>query len=129
MESNQLESKELNSEETIKEPWYWFFILFYKSLIVFIKEGAFFHGAALAYYTLFAFVPIVYLTTSIFGRIFGSKTMESIISDLFKNQIGIEDSSGIMSMLNGVDFDKPSIWMEILSSTVVIYTCSAFLVS
>jgi membrane protein len=129
MESNQLESKELNSEETIKEPWYWFFILFYKSLIVFIKEGAFFHGAALAYYTLFAFVPIVYLTTSIFGRIFGSKTMESIISDLFKNQIGIEDSSGIMSMLNGVDFDKPSIWMEILSITLVIYTCSAFLVS
>jgi membrane protein len=63
--------------------------LFYKSLIVFIKEGAFFHGAALAYYTLFAFVPIVYLTTSIFGRIFGSKTMESIISDLFKNQISI----------------------------------------
>jgi membrane protein len=55
--------------------------------------------------------------------------MESIISDLFKNQIGIEDSSGIMSMLNGVDFDKPSIWMEILSITVVIYTCSAFLVS
>ncbi len=129
MESHQLESKELNSEETIKEPWYWFFILFYKSLIVFIKEGAFFHGAALAYYTLFAFVPIVYLTTSIFGRIFGSKTMESIISDLFKNQIGIEDSSGIMSMLNGVDFDKPSIWMEILSITLVIYTCSAFLVS
>lgn len=129
MESNQLESKELNSKETIKEPWYWFFNLFYKSLIVFIKEGAFFHGAALAYYTLFAFVPIVYLTTSIFGRIFGSKTMESIISDLFKNQIGIEDSSGIMSMLNGVDFDKPSIWMEILSITVVIYTCSAFLVS
>lgn len=129
MESNQLESKELNSEETIKEPWYWFFILFHKSLIVFIKEGAFYHGAALAYYTLFAFVPIVYLTTSIFGRIFGAKTMESIISDLFRNHIGIKDTSGIMSMLNGVDFDKPSIWMEILSITVVIYTCSAFLVS
>lgn len=129
MESNQLESKEPNSEERIKEPWYWFFKLFYNSLIVFIKEGAFFHGAALAYYTLFAFVPIVYLTTSIFGRIFGQKTMESIISDLFRNHIGIKDTSGIMSVLNGVNFDKPSIWMEILSIAIVVYTCSAFLVS
>lgn len=129
MESTQSESAENLTEKVEKEPWYWFFILIYKSLISFIREGAFFHGAALAYYTLFAFVPIVYLTTSIFGRVFGKETMESIISDLFKNQIGIEDSSGIMSVLNGVDFDKPSIWMEIFSITIVVYTCSAFLVS
>ncbi len=129
MKSNQLELKELNTKEVNKEPWYWFFILFYKSVIVFIKDGTFYHGAALAYYTLFAFVPIVYLTTSIFGRIFGAKTMESIIDDVFKNQMGINDSTGIMSLLNGVNFDKPSIWLEILSITIVIYTCSAFLVS
>lgn len=129
MKSNQLELKELNTKEVNKEPWYWFFILFYKSVIVFIKDGTFYHGAALAYYTLFAFVPIVYLTTSIFGRIFGAKTMESIINDVFKNQMGINDSTGIMSLLNGVNFDKPSIWLEILSITIVIYTCSAFLVS
>lgn len=129
MESTQSESAENLTEKVEKKPWYWFFILIYKSLISFIREGAFFHGAALAYYTLFAFVPIVYLTTSIFGRVFGKETMESIISDLFKNQIGIEDSSGIMSVLNGVDFDKPSIWMEIFSITIVVYTCSAFLVS
>jgi membrane protein len=129
MESTQSESAENLTEKVEKEPWYWFFILIYKSLISFIREGAFFHGASLAYYTLFAFVPIVYLTTSIFGRVFGKETMESIISDLFKNQIGIKDSSGIMSVLNGVDFDKPSIWMEIFSITIVVYTCSAFLVS
>jgi membrane protein len=129
MESTQSELAENLTEKVENEPWYWFFLLIYKSLISYIREGAFFHGAALAYYTLFAFVPIVYLTTSIFGRVFGKETMESIISDLFKNQIGIEDSSGIMSMLNGVDFDKPSIWMEIFSITIVVYTCSAFLVS
>lgn len=129
MESNQSELTRPNSKIKNTEPWHWFFKLFYDSLIVYIKKGAFFHGAALAYYTLFAFVPIVYLTTSIFGRIFGQKTMETIISDLFKNQIGIKDSSGIMGVLNGVNFDEPNIWMEILSITIVIYTCSAFLVS
>jgi len=129
MESTQSESNENLAKIEVKEPWYWFFKLFYSSLITFITEGAFFHGAALAYYTLFAFVPIIYLTTSIFGRIFGQKTMEIIITDLFSNQMGIKDSSGILSVMNGVNFDKPSILMEILSITIVIYTCSAFLVS
>lgn len=109
--------------------WFRLINVFYKSLIAYIREGAFFHGAALAYYTLFAFVPIVYLASSIFGRIFGQKNMENIISDLFHNQVGIKDTSGIMSMLKGINFDKPNIFMEIFSIAILIYGCSAFLVS
>ena len=109
--------------------WFRLITVFYKSLIAYIREGAFFHGAALAYYTLFAFVPIVYLASSIFGRIFGQKNMENIISDLFQNQVGIKDTSGIMGMLKGVNFDKPNIFMEIFSIAILIYGCSAFLVS
>jgi membrane protein len=109
--------------------WFRLITVFYKSLIAYIREGAFFHGAALAYYTLFAFVPIVYLASSIFGRIFGQKNMENIISDLFQNQVGIKDTSGIMGMLKGVNFDKPNLFMEIFSIAILIYGCSAFLVS
>ncbi|NBX78993.1 MAG: YihY/virulence factor BrkB family protein, partial [Flavobacteriales bacterium] len=98
-------------------------------MIAYIREGAFFHGAALAYYTLFAFVPIVYLASSIFGRIFGQKNMENIISDLFQNQVGIKDTAGIMSLLKGINFDKPNLFMEIFSIAILIYGCSAFLVS
>lgn len=123
------ESGENNSELPKVRKWYWMFQLFYESFLSFINVGAFFHGAALAYYTLFAFVPIIYLATSIFGRIFGQQTMEKIILDVFKNQIGIKDTTGIMNIVSGVDFDKPSLWMEILSVSIVVYTCSAFLVS
>lgn len=109
--------------------WFRLITVFYKSLIAYIREGAFFHGAALAYYTLFAFVPIVYLASSIFGRIFGQKNMENIISDLFQNQVGIKDTAGIMSILKGINFDKPNLFMEIFSIAILIYGCSAFLVS
>ncbi|NCA21221.1 MAG: YihY/virulence factor BrkB family protein [Crocinitomicaceae bacterium] len=109
--------------------WFRLITVFYKSLIAYIREGAFFHGAALAYYTLFAFVPIVYLASSIFGRIFGQKNMENIISDLFQNQVGIKDTAGIMSLLKGINFDKPNLFMEIFSIAILIYGCSAFLVS
>ena len=112
-----------------KRPWYSFFLVLKDSLIAYFSEGAFFHGAALAYYTLFAFVPIVYLSSSIFGRVVGKANMERMISDLLKNQIGISDTKGIMEFLNSVNFDKPSIILEIISIGVLLYGCSAFLVS
>jgi len=129
MEPPISESVENNIEKTTNRSWNWMILLFYRSFLTFIREGAFFHGAALAYYTLFALVPILYLSTSIFGRIFGNETMENIIQNLFKDQMGMKDVSGVMNILNGVNFDKPSLFFEILSLSVVIYTCSAFLVS
>ena len=112
-----------------KRPWYSIFLVLKDSLIAYFSEGAFFHGAALAYYTLFAFVPIVYLSSSIFGRVVGKANMERMISDLLKNQIGISDTKGIMEFLNSVNFNKPSLILEIISIGVLLYGCSAFLVS
>ena len=99
------------------------------SIVGYFSEGAFFHGAALAYYTLFAFIPIVYLSTSIFGRLVGKDQMQKIIEDLLQNQIGISDTKGIMEFLNSVNFDKPSLLLEIVSIGILLYGCSAFLVS
>ena len=45
----------------------------------FIQERSFLHGAALAYYAIFALVPILYLFVVIFGRIVGHDTMVEII--------------------------------------------------
>ncbi len=105
------------------------FLTIKDALVEYIQEGAFFHGAALAYYTLFAFVPIVYLTTSIFGRIFGQKNMENIIVDLLKNRIGISETDDLMGILHQVNFSRPNILLEALSILVLLYGCSAFFVS
>ena len=112
-----------------KRPWYAILAVFKDSIIGYFSEGAFFHGAALAYYTLFSFVPIVYLSTSIFGRVVGKENMQTIIIDLLQNQIGISDTKGLMDFLNGVNFDKPSLFLEIVSIGILLYGCSAFLVS
>ena len=112
-----------------KRPWYAILPVFKESIIGYFSEGAFFHGAALAYYTLFSFVPIVYLSTSIFGRVVGKENMQTIIIDLLQNQIGISDTKGLMDFLNSVNFDKPSLFLEIVSIGILLYGCSAFLVS
>ena len=112
-----------------KRPWYAILAVFKDSIIGYFSEGAFFHGAALAYYTLFSFIPIVYLSTSIFGRVVGKENMQTIIIDLLQNQIGISDTKGLMDFLNSVNFDKPSLFLEIISIGILLYGCSAFLVS
>ena len=112
-----------------KRPWFAILAVFKESIIGYFSEGAFFHGAALAYYTLFSFVPIVYLSTSIFGRVVGKENMQTIIIDLLQNQIGISDTKGLMDFLNSLNFDKPSLFLEIVSIGILLYGCSAFLVS
>ena len=112
-----------------KQPWFAFLSVLKDSIVGYFSEGAFFHGAALAYYTLFSFVPIVYLSTSIFGRVVGKENMQTIIIDLLQNQIGISDTKGLMDFLNSVNFDKPSLFLEIVSIGILLYGCSAFLVS
>ena len=117
------------SQKNNKRPWYAILSVFKDSIVGYFSEGAFFHGAALAYYTLFSFVPIVYLSTSIFGRVVGKENMQSIIIDLLQNQIGISDTKGLIDFLNSVNFDKPSLFLEIVSIGILLYGCSAFLVS
>jgi membrane protein len=117
------------SQKNNKRPWYAILSVFKDSIVGYFSEGAFFHGAALAYYTLFSFIPIVYLSTSIFGRVVGKENMQTIIIDLLQNQIGISDTKGLMDFLNSVNFDKPSLFLEIVSIGILLYGCSAFLVS
>ena len=117
------------TQKNNKRPWYAILSVFKASIVGYFSEGAFFHGAALAYYTLFSFIPIVYLSTSIFGRVVGKENMQTIIIDLLQNQIGISDTKGLMDFLNSVNFDKPSLFLEIVSIGILLYGCSAFLVS
>ena len=100
-----------------------------ESIAEYIEEGAFFHGAALSYYTLFALVPIIFLTISTFGRIVGTERMLLIINDIFKNNVGIQDTSSFMTYLQSMHLDKNGLLIEIVGFILLLYTCSAFLVS
>lgn len=83
------------------------------------------HAAALAYYSLFALIPIIFFSLSIFGRIIGQKNMEEIIRDFLIHQVGIKDPSSIMEFLVNTQFVKPNIWLELLSVFAILLTTSA----
>lgn len=102
---------------------------FWQALKEYVQEGAFHHGAALAYYTLFAFIPIIYLTTSIYGRIIGQQNMRAVVGSILKSGLGIQDSESILKLVEGMSIDKPNLILELASIGILLYTCSAFMVS
>jgi membrane protein len=104
-------------------------LAFWQALKEYVQQGAFHHGAALAYYTLFAFIPILYLTTSIYGRMIGAKNMRVIVSDLLHDGLGLTDAESILHLVDSMSIDKPSFFMEVVSVGVLLYTCSAFMLS
>lgn len=95
----------------------------------FIIEKGLFHGAALSYYTIFAMVPIIYLSIATFGSIIGQKTMIEIITKMLKEQVGIGDVSGIISFLNTVDFEKGNFVLRIIGIVALIISSTAIFAS
>ena len=94
----------------------------------FFEEKGLFHGAALAYYTVFAMVPLLYLCIAYFGKIIGQDVMLQIIEDLLKTKVGIQDVTGIMDFVRQLNFEKGNWWMELVGIVVLLIASSAFVV-
>jgi membrane protein len=95
----------------------------------FFQEQSFFHGAALAYYAIFALVPMVYLSLISFGKFVGQETMLKIINDILHQEVGLDDSSGIIDFLKEIDFEKGNVVMNIVGAVALLISSSALLAS
>lgn len=93
----------------------------------FIFGKGLFHGAALSYYTIFAMVPIIYLSIMTFGSVIGQKTMVEIITNILKEQVGIQDVSGIITFLETVNFEKGSFILQITGIVTLLLSSTAIL--
>ncbi len=122
--STDLPSSKSFKHLTIKDVW----ILIKNSFNGFLEEKGLHHGAALAYYALFALVPLLYLSITYMGRLIGQDVMIEIIGDMLKNKVGITDVNGIMEFLNSLDFEKGNFFLEATSIIALLIACSAFLV-
>ncbi len=93
----------------------------------FIAERSFLHGAALAYYAVFALVPILYLSVAIFGRVVGHETMVDIITDFLRDQVGLTDVSGILDFLGKMDLGGGNMFMEIIGMIALLFSSTALI--
>jgi len=103
--------------------------LFKETAVEYMKESTLMHSASLAYYALFAMLPLIYLGIYFFGRIVGNEVVRSSTVQLLQEQVGISDISGIMDFLQTLDVEKRNILMETVGVVVLLFSSSAFLVS
>lgn len=109
--------------------WAEIWLLIKTTFIQFFQEKSFLHGAALSYYSIFALVPLLYLAFATFGKIVGNAKMAIIIGDLLKEQVGIQDVSGILSFLNGLDMEKGSFVANVVGILALLISSTALLAS
>lgn len=92
----------------------------------FFKGDSFTHGAALAYYAIFALVPIIYLALSSFGQIVGQERIIEIVGYLLETNMGIEDIAPITDLMVQWDIGTGgSFALRTVGVIVLIFTSTA----
>lgn len=100
-----------------------------QTFVEFFQEQSFFHGAALAYYTVFAMIPLIYLAIMCFGAIMGEEAVSKMIEEVLREQIGLQDVSGIMTFLKELHLGKGSAFSNMVGIITLLFSSSVLLSS
>ncbi len=123
-------SKESISERKLKRlKWSEIPGLFKDTFKAYMKGGTMQNSASLAYYTLFAMLPLMYLAIKYLGVFVGNEAVRDTIASVLKHQVGISDISGIMEFLKTIDIEQRNFIMEAIGIGALLFSCSAFIVS
>lgn len=101
------------------------FELFKTSFTEFFRDKSFIHGAALAYFTLVALVPILYIAYATIGRILGQEKLINIIAELARDQVGIEDIDWLVVLLGKLNVGGGNLTLEIIGFVILAFSASA----
>ncbi len=92
----------------------------------FFNGDSFMHGAALAYYAIFALVPIIYLSITTFGIIVGQEKIIDIVGYLMETNMGIEDTSSFTNLMYEWDIGKGgTTLLRVLGIIALVFTSTA----
>ncbi|MEX1191233.1 MAG: YihY/virulence factor BrkB family protein [Brumimicrobium sp.] len=92
----------------------------------FFKGDSFTHGAALAYYAIFALVPIIYLAIAGIGMFLGQEKIIEIVGFLMESKMGIEDVSTFTDLMYKWDIGSGgTVLLKVVGTAVLIFTSTA----
>jgi membrane protein len=101
------------------------FKLFKTSFTEFFRDKSFIHGASLAYFTLVALVPLVYIAYATIGRVFGQEKLIQIIAEAARTHVGIEDIDWLIILLGRLNVGSGSLPLEIAGFFLLGFSASA----
>ena len=94
----------------------------------FIEDKAMYLGAALAYYTMLALIPMLYLLIAVFGSFYRKNEIEIIIQDLFEANIGVKDTGLIVDLVEQMQWSGTGFFAKFFGIIALLVVSSAFVV-
>lgn len=107
--------------EKIKEQFKLILIVFRD----FMRDLPLVHGASLAYYTILALVPLLYITFQFFGLFVGDEYIKGIIFRFLSQEIGVTQIEELLKMLDEVDLSHQSFGLKLAGGIMVAFSCTA----
>jgi membrane protein len=105
-----------------------FLQLFWKAIQSWFADGASRHGAAIAYYTLFALAPVLIVVIAIAGAFFGDEAVRGQIVSQIAALIGHDGAEAVQAILQRASEPREGIGASILGTLALIFaTTGAFL--
>ena len=105
-----------------------FLQLFWKALKQWYDDGASHHGAAIAYYTLFALAPVLLVVIGIAGVVFGQEAVRGQIVTEIAGLIGRDGAEAIQAILQRASEPREGITASVLGLIALfLATTGAFL--
>lgn len=116
----------MSKKKIRKLSWFEIWEVTKESFKAFFKGDSFTHGAALAYYAIFALVPIIYLSLTTFGLIVGQDRIIEIIAEMMETNMGIEDISSFTDLMYQWNIGAGSnVALRIVGIFVLVFTSTA----
>lgn len=114
------------SQKIRKLSWLEIWDLTKTSFKEFFKADSFTHGAALAYYAIFALIPILYLTITSIGAFLGQDKIIEVVSFLMESKMGISDVSSFTDLMYQWDIGTGGTFLlKIVGVFVLVFTSTA----
>ncbi|MGI9576822.1 MAG: YihY/virulence factor BrkB family protein [Microthrixaceae bacterium] len=86
-------------------------------------------GAGLAYYSLFALVPLLFLAVSFAGAVFGSDAAESTVEESIAEFLGTDAANTVTEAIDSVRVERNSAVLPLLSLGALVFTASLLFVA
>ena len=105
-----------------------FLRLFWQALVAWFNDGAPSHGAAIAYYTLFALAPVLLAVIGIAGLVFGQEAVRGEIVGQIADLIGRDGAEAVQAILQRASEPREGMGAAVLGLVGLIFaTTGAFL--
>jgi membrane protein len=95
-----------------------------QSVSAFLADGALSHGAAIAYYTIFALAPVLLIAIAIAGLAFGHDAAQGAIVDQLSGLMGQQSAEALQSMLKSAASAHSSALATVIGVVTLLVTAT-----